>query len=122
MLLLSSSVVLRKQQPEVAFPVQLYKLLEDVETAGEIDIISWSDDGRSFLIYQPKVFASTWMPRYFNQTKYKSFQRQLNLYNFHREPKGDIKGVCKYPTREVLFVQPPTTTANIISLLFNRLS
>jgi hypothetical protein len=81
---------------EEAFPVKLYKLLEEVEQVGEESVIGWSSDGLKFTVYQPKVFAQTWMIRYFNQSKYKSFQRQLNLYNFYREPKGAIKGICKY--------------------------
>jgi hypothetical protein len=44
---------------------------------------------------QPKVFAQTIMSAYFKQTKYKSFQRQLNLHDFHRETRDGIHGVCK---------------------------
>jgi hypothetical protein len=79
-----------------AFPMKLHNMLEDVARAGETRIISWDASGESFTIYEPKLFAQTWMRRCFNQSKYKSFQRQLNLYNFFREPKGKIKGVCKY--------------------------
>ena len=34
------------------------------------------------------------MPCYFNQTRYKSFQRQLNSYRFHRFVSGKNKGTC----------------------------
>ena len=78
-----------------AFPMKLYRMLEDVERNGQQDIIGWNATGDKFIVYQPKVFASTWMLRYFNQSKYKSFQRQLNLYNFRRESQGRIKGICK---------------------------
>merc|ERR1712025_213429 len=32
----------------------------------------------------PKEFADVIMPQYFNQTKYRSFQRQLYIYGFDR--------------------------------------
>jgi HSF-type DNA-binding len=84
-----------RKTAETAFPSRLYQMLGEVERAGDSNIISWDGRGESFIIYEPKMFAETWMQRCFNQSKYKSFQRQLNLYNFQREPKGKIKGVCK---------------------------
>jgi hypothetical protein len=100
-----SSSMPRKLLKEEAFPVKLYKLLEEVERAGEEYVIGWSSDGLKFTVYQPKIFAQTWMKRYFNQSKYKSFQRQLNLYNFYRESKGTIKGICKYSCRLFTFIE-----------------
>ncbi|KAG7365750.1 HSF-type DNA-binding protein [Nitzschia inconspicua] len=81
---------------EDAFPIKLYKLLEEVEESGQKHIIGWNSDGRHFTVFQPKIFAETWMVRYFNQSKYKSFQRQLNLYNFYRESRGKIKGIYSH--------------------------
>ena len=58
-----------------AFPVILHRLLSNMEAGGTEDIISWSPDGKSFVIHQPKAFVDTIMTRYFkNQTRYKSFQ------------------------------------------------
>jgi hypothetical protein len=82
------------------FPLKLHKMLEEVETQGRAWIISWNEDGRSFSVHQPKVFAQSIMQKHFNQTKYKSFQRQLNLYNFQRVPRGKVKGVCTYKMRQ----------------------
>ena len=53
------------------FPCKLYRLLEEVECAGLSSIISWSKDGRFFIVHKPKVFANTLMKAYFNQSKYK---------------------------------------------------
>ncbi|KAG7351651.1 HSF-type DNA-binding protein [Nitzschia inconspicua] len=93
----SSSSSLSSYLPsEDAFPIKLYKLLEEVEESGQKHIIGWNSDGRHFTVFQPKVFAETWMVRYFNQSKYKSFQRQLNLYNFYRESSGKIKGIYSH--------------------------
>jgi hypothetical protein len=79
------------------FPLKLHKMLEDLEKRGQQHLISWHDDGRSFVIHEPKVFACTMMQNYFRQTHYKSFQRQLNLYAFKRASRGPSRGViCKY--------------------------
>lgn len=53
--------------------------------------------GRAFKIHQPKVFAATIMPRFFNQSKYTSFQRQLNLYGFSRCCRGPDAGAYHHP-------------------------
>jgi hypothetical protein len=84
-----------RKMNEEPFPVKLYKMLEEAHDIGGQEVIGWSSCGKKFLVHQPKVFAETWMVRHFNQSKYKSFQRQLNLYNFHRQSRGKIKGVCK---------------------------
>jgi hypothetical protein len=47
-----------------------------------------------FKVHKTKEFADRIMPCYFNQTRYKSFQRQLNSYRFHRFVAGKDKGTC----------------------------
>jgi len=79
------------------FPLKLHRLLEDVENTKQQEIVSWNPDGESFTIIQPKVFADSIMVKYFRQTKYKSFQRQMNLYGFTREVRGKIRGVYSHP-------------------------
>jgi HSF-type DNA-binding len=78
-----------------SFPLKLHRLLMDAEQKGDDDVVGWNEQGTAFSIYQPKVFAETWMKKYFLQTRYKSFQRQCNLYNFERTTLGKIKGHCK---------------------------
>jgi HSF-type DNA-binding len=55
-------------------------MLEDADTNGFDTVISWQQGGRSFRVYQPEYFAHHVMQGYFAQTKFKSFQRQLNIY------------------------------------------
>lgn len=62
------------------FPMKLHRMLGEAQAADLESVVSWHEHGRSFRIHQPKVFAETIMCRYFNQSKYTSFQRQLNLY------------------------------------------
>jgi hypothetical protein len=56
------------------------------------NVVSWQPHGKAFRVHQPDVFARTIMQRYFNQTKYKSFLRQLHLYGFCRIKKGKDMG------------------------------
>ncbi|KAL7466268.1 hypothetical protein ACHAXS_006561 [Conticribra weissflogii] len=58
------------------------------------DVVSWMPHGRAFKIHDPKVFASTIMPKFFNQSKYTSFQRQLNLYGENTAVSGGRKNLC----------------------------
>ncbi len=63
------------------FPLKWHRMLTLLkEEQGQDEVVSWLSHGRAFKVHQPKVFASTIMPRFFNQSKYTSFQRQLNLY------------------------------------------
>jgi hypothetical protein len=84
-----------KSQLGGLFPIKLHKMLDDVAKEGKEDIVSWNEDGRSFTIKKPHTFAETIMPRYFNQTRYKSFQRQLNLYQYTRLSRAKKEGICE---------------------------
>ena len=44
------------------------------------------------MVHDPKKFVEFIMPRFFGQTKFASFQRQLNLYGFQRFSRGIDKG------------------------------
>merc|ERR1719261_377243 len=67
-----------------AFPFKLHSILESAGTSDKESIISWLPSGKAFKIHKPKEFADVIMPQYFNQTKYRSFQRQLYIYGFDR--------------------------------------
>mmetsp|Transcript_24852 Transcript_24852/g.29302 ORF Transcript_24852/g.29302 Transcript_24852/m.29302 type:complete len:415 (-) Transcript_24852:409-1653(-) len=71
------------------FPMKLYQLLESKEHCATI---SWLPHGRGFILRKPQEFLEDVMPRYFRQSKLTSFQRQLNLYGFHRLTSGADKG------------------------------
>lgn len=42
-------------------------------------VISWSDSGRAFRIFDVSEFSETILPKYFRTKKFSSFQRNLNL-------------------------------------------
>ena len=76
----------------ISFPLKLHGMLEDSETQGFQDIVAWQPGGRSFKVFNQKRFSTEIMSKYFNQTKYKSFQRQLNIYGFRRIRSGEFRG------------------------------
>lgn len=74
------------------FPIKLHQMLDDIERDGYGDVVSWQPHGRCFVVHKPKTFVNHIMPTYFKQSKFPSFQRQLNLYGFQRLTKGPDKG------------------------------
>mmetsp|Transcript_27479 Transcript_27479/g.42272 ORF Transcript_27479/g.42272 Transcript_27479/m.42272 type:complete len:304 (+) Transcript_27479:106-1017(+) len=90
------------------FPVKLYRLLTDVSNdegndegcqgnSGDAkdysDVISWSPDGKSFKVHDKERFSEEIMPTYFGSSKYRSFQKNLNMWGF----KAARKGECSHP-------------------------
>lgn len=69
------------------FPWKLHEMLEKAELEGKEAIVSWMPSGRAFRVHQPEVFVKDIMTNHFQQSKYKSFQRQLNLWGFSRNSK-----------------------------------
>lgn len=74
------------------FPWKLHEMLQLAEKEGFGGIVSWLPDGTSFKVYEPILFVQEVMPKFFHQSKYKSFQRQLNLWGFERITTGLGKG------------------------------
>jgi len=79
-------------QPQ-AFPKKLFQLLQNEDQT----LISWRPHGLAFIVNDEDRFVAETLPRYFKQTKIASFQRQLNLYGFHRLTKGVDKGAFVHP-------------------------
>ena len=79
-----------------AFPYKLHEMLEEAHSKGFTHIVSWCLDGTGFKVHAHDLFLSQVMPRYFDQSKYESFRRQLNLYGFVRFAKGPNRGVYQH--------------------------
>src|SRR5210317_92921 len=72
-------------------------MLDDMADSNDNSIVCWQPHGRAFMVHSTKEFVNRIMPNYFNQTKYASFQRQLNLYGFSRLSHGKDKGAYYHP-------------------------
>lgn len=70
----------------VTFPQKLHAMLCEIERDGQMSsIVSWHPEGKSFLIHNTTGFVAKILPTYFRQSKFQSFQRQLNAYSFNRQ-------------------------------------
>lgn len=83
----------KEKEARLHFPCKVYDMLEDAEKQGHQDIVSWNTSGTGFTVHNKDLFTKKIIPLYFNQTKYKSFQRQLSLYGFQRITGGENKGL-----------------------------
>lgn len=86
----------KPNKKEKKFPWILHKIIEDAEREGNQSIVAWMPSGRSFVVYKRDEFMERILPRYFRQTKYKSFVRQLNLWGFTYIDQGPDRGSCTY--------------------------
>lgn len=84
---------LAKEALRRPFPCKLFMMLEDADEKGFRHVVSWNSEGDGFMVHNTAAFMKEIIPQYFNQTKYKSFQRQLSLYGFSRETSGRRKGL-----------------------------
>ena len=84
----------KRQSPTstIPFPWKLHRILDDADIKGFNDIISWVPSENGFKVHKTKQFDEDIMPKYFDKTKYKSFQRQLNMWGFDRVGSGPYKG------------------------------
>ena len=74
------------------FPSKMHDMLQYAEASGLEDVISWQPDGTAFKVHNPDALVNIILPKFFRQTKFKSFQRQLHLYNFERIWEGPNRG------------------------------
>ncbi|TYZ69493.1 hypothetical protein PybrP1_001837 [[Pythium] brassicae (nom. inval.)] len=73
------------------FVRSLYDILHHEDKA----ILSWSANGTYFQVYDIPRLEREVLPRYFKHSKFTSFQRQLNNFNFHKWTKTRAN-VCTF--------------------------
>lgn len=64
-------------------PPFLTKLYDMVNSKTYSDLIRWSEDGTAIVISSIQQFSEIVLPQYFKHSKFASFLRQLNMYNFY---------------------------------------
>jgi hypothetical protein len=85
-------------QEKISFPWRLHELLSEAETNGNDIIISWIPNTNNvFKVHNKELFEKDILSEYFNATKYKSFQRNLNLWGFQNITSGPNKGGYQHP-------------------------
>ncbi|KAJ7979173.1 Heat stress transcription factor A-5 [Quillaja saponaria] len=63
------------------FLLKTYDMVDDSSTD---DIVSWSSNNNSFVVWNPPEFARLLLPTYFKHNNFSSFIRQLNTYGFRK--------------------------------------
>ena len=67
------------------FPIKVYAMLELADFIFEFSqAVTWLPHGRAFRIHDKIKFMRELVPLFFNQTKIRSFNRQLHLWGFRR--------------------------------------
>lgn len=88
----------RRPSGKVIFPVKLHQLLLDLEYDKEASgIAMFLDDGLAFTITSASKFEDVVLAKYFpRMNSFRSFHRQLNLYEFKRLGKSVFAGKGEY--------------------------
>ncbi|XP_037403405.1 heat shock factor protein 1 [Pygocentrus nattereri] len=89
---------MKQNFPVPAFLSKLWTLVDDHCTN---DLVTWSEDGCSFLVLDEQRFSKELLPLYYKHSNMTSFIRQLNMYGFHKVVpvdsgllKDDSRGDC----------------------------
>ncbi|XP_073155729.1 heat shock factor protein HSF24-like [Henckelia pumila] len=63
------------------FITKTYNLVDDPSSN---DVVSWNEDGTTFVVWNTAEFSKLLLPNYFKHNNFSSFVRQLNTYGFRK--------------------------------------
>ncbi|XP_008808108.2 heat stress transcription factor B-1-like [Phoenix dactylifera] len=98
------------------FLTKTHEMVEDRRTD---EVISWGENGRSFVVWRPVEFARDLLPVQFKHNNFSSFVRQLNTYGFRKVVpdrwefanenfrQGERRLLCEIRRRKAAPPQPP---------------
>mmetsp|Transcript_34181 Transcript_34181/g.68925 ORF Transcript_34181/g.68925 Transcript_34181/m.68925 type:complete len:544 (-) Transcript_34181:2735-4366(-) len=72
-------------RPPFSHETESYTMIDTCDPS----IASWSEDGKTFVVKNITIFASTIIPQFFKHSKWSSFVRQLNFYGFRKIKYAD---------------------------------
>ena len=87
----------REELRVLSFPQKLHMLLRDAEAENLQHVASWNAEGTGFTIHNKYFFEAHIIPKYFNSSQYRAFQRSLNVWGFSVVSKGPHRGTCWHP-------------------------
>ncbi|KAG4939700.1 hypothetical protein JHK82_045422 [Glycine max] len=107
------------------FLTKTYQLVDDQSID---DVISWNDDGSTFIVWNPTVFARDLLPKFFKHNNFSSFVRQLNTYGFRKVVpdrwefsndyfrRGEKRLLCEIQRRKISSPAPSPTAPTTVTV------
>ncbi|KEH17358.1 putative transcription factor HSF-type-DNA-binding family [Medicago truncatula] len=104
------------------FLTKTYNLVDDKSID---EVISWNEDGSTFIVWNPTVFASNLLPKYFKHNNFSSFVRQLNTYGFRKVVpdrwefsneyfrRGEKRLLCEIQRRKICSPTPSPSSVSV---------
>lgn len=90
--------------PANEFVRKLFRILENNEYP---DIVTWTENGKSFVVLDTGKFTTHILPNHFKHSNFASFVRQLNKYDFHKVKRSpEERQKCKYGEQSWEFQHP----------------
>ena len=80
----NSSLKKEQHHQQQTFPFKLFEMIKYANDSGYSGLLSWSPDGKTFYIHDKDAMMNDLAPRFFNQTKFRSFVSVLIC--MHRSP------------------------------------